>query len=76
MNVTIRFSHPLYLATYSAVLLLIGWAIGAQWGHTANAGRALLWAIIALLIHDIAMAVLAAIGGYKFAKHLSNRNRK
>jgi hypothetical protein len=74
MNVTIRFSHPLYLATYSGVLLLIGWTIGARWGHTVTAGRALVWAIIALLIHYIAMAVLAAIGGYKFAEHLRNRN--
>jgi hypothetical protein len=29
MNITIRFSNPFYLATCSAVMFLIGWAIGA-----------------------------------------------
>ncbi|WP_348270065.1 hypothetical protein P8936_06450 [Edaphobacter paludis] len=74
MNITIRFSNPFYLVTFSAALLLIGWAIGAQWGHSATAGYALFWAIVALLVHDAAMAILAGIGGYKFAMHLRNKD--
>jgi hypothetical protein len=37
MNVTIRFSNLFCLATCSSVMLLIGWDIGARWGHTAIA---------------------------------------
>ena len=73
MNLTIRFSNPFYLATFAAALLLIGWAIGARYGHTATAGYALFGAFIALLIHDFVMAILAGIGGYKLAQYLSNR---
>lgn len=76
MSLTIRFSNPFYLVTFSAVLLLIGWAVGAQWGHSASAGYAIFWAIVVLLVHDMAMAVLAGIGGYKFATHLRNKDRR
>lgn len=76
MNLTIRFSNPFYLITFSAALLLLGWAIGARWGHTATAGCALFGAIIALLIHDFAMAVLAGFGGYRFAMYLRNQDRR
>jgi hypothetical protein len=76
MNLTIRFSNPFYLATFSAALLLVGWAVGARWGHSATAGYALIWAIVALLLHDVAMAVLAGIGGYKIAMHLRNKDRR
>jgi hypothetical protein len=61
---------------FSAALLLTGWAIGARWGHSAVAACALVWAIVALLVHDVAMAVLAGIGGYKLAMHLKNRERR
>ena len=76
MNVTIRFSNPFYLSIFSAVLLLIGWAIGARWGHSATAGYALFWAIVSLLVHDVAMAVLTGISGYKVAMHLRNRDKR
>lgn len=76
MNVTVRFSNPFYLSIFSAVLLLIGWAIGARWGHSASAGYALFWAIVALLVHDVAMAVLAGISGYRFAMYMRNKERK
>jgi hypothetical protein len=76
MNVTIRFSNPFYLSIFSAVLLLIGWAIGARWGHSATAGYALFWAIVALLVHDVAMAVSAGISGYKVAMHLRNKDKR
>jgi hypothetical protein len=75
MNVTVRFSNPFYLSIFSAVLLLTGWAIGARWGHSATAGYALFWAIVALLAHDVAMAVLAGISGYKVAMHLRNKDK-
>jgi hypothetical protein len=76
MNLTIRFSNPFYLVTFSAALLFTGWAIGARFGHSATAGYALFWAIVALLVHDRAMAVLAGVGGYKFAMHLRNKDRR
>jgi hypothetical protein len=75
MNVTVRFSNPVYLSIFSAALLLIGWAIGAKWGHSATAGYAFFWAIVALLVHDIAMAVVAGISGYKVATHVRNKDR-
>ncbi len=76
MNVTVRFSNPFYLSIFSAVLLLIGWAIGTRWGHSATAGYALFWAIVALLVHDVAMAVLAGISGYKVAMLVKNKDRE
>jgi hypothetical protein len=76
MNVTVRFSDPIFLSIFSAALLLIGWAIGARWGHTATAGYALFWAIVALLVHDVAMAVLAGISGYKAAMLVKNKDRR
>jgi hypothetical protein len=76
MTVTIRFGNPFYFVTFSAALLLIGWFIGARWGHTATAGYALFSAIVALFVHDGAMAILAGIGGYKFAMYLRNKDRR
>jgi hypothetical protein len=75
MNVTVRFSNPLYFSIFSAALLLIGWSIGARWGHSATAAYAFFSAIIMLLVHDIAMAVLAGISGYKAAMHARNKGR-
>jgi hypothetical protein len=75
MNMTVRFSNPFYLATFSAVLLLIGWAIGARWGHSATAGFVLFLAIVALLVHDVAMAALAGIFAYKVAMHVRRKDR-
>jgi hypothetical protein len=75
MNLTIRFANPFYLATFSAAALFLGWAIGARWGHSVNAGLALLWAIILLVIHDMAMAVMVGISGYRFAQHLRKKER-
>jgi hypothetical protein len=74
MNVTVRFSNPVYLSIFSTALLLIGWAIGARWGHSATAGYAFFWAILVLIVHDIAMAVLAGITGYKVAMHTRNKD--
>ena len=61
---------------FSAVLLLIGWAIGARWGHSATAGYALVCAIVALLVHDVAMTVVSGYSAYKFAKHLRSKDRR
>jgi hypothetical protein len=33
-------------------------------------------ALLTLLVHDVAMAVLAGIGGYKIAIHLRNKDRR
>jgi hypothetical protein len=76
VNVTIRFSNPFYFVPFSAALLLIGWAIGARWGHSTAAGYALFWAIVVLLIHDVSMAILAGIGGYKVAMYVRKRDRR
>jgi hypothetical protein len=76
MNLTIRFSNPFYLALFSAALLLFGWAIGARWGNSATAGYALFLAIIALLIHDVAMAVLAGISAYRVAMYVKKKEGK
>jgi hypothetical protein len=73
LNLTITFSDPHYLVTLSAALLPLGWAIGARWGHTSTADYVLAGAIVALIIHDLTITVLAGIGGYKYAKHLRNR---
>jgi hypothetical protein len=74
MNVTVRFANLFYLSLFCAVLLLTGWAIGARWGHSATAGYALFWAMVALVVHDIAIAVLAGISGYKAAMHVRNKD--
>ncbi len=76
MNLTVRFSNPFYLTIFSAVLLTIGWAIGARFGHSATAGYALFWAIIALLVHDVVMTAAAALAGYSAAISMNNKGRK
>jgi hypothetical protein len=76
MNLTVRFSNPFCLAIFSAALLLFGWFIGARWGHSETAAFALFWAVITLLIHDAAMAVLAGISGYRIAMYIRNKERK
>ncbi len=59
MNLTVRFANLFYLALFSAALLFLRWAIGARWGHSATTGYAVFWAIATLLIHDVAMTVVA-----------------
>ena len=76
MNVTIRFSNPVYLSIFSSALLLIGWAIGARWGQSPTAGYAFFRAIVAVLVHDVAMAVLAGITGYRVAKHFRSKDQR
>jgi hypothetical protein len=76
INITIRFANPFIFIIFSAVLLLLGWSIGARWGHTANAGCALLAAIVILLVHGMEMAVLAGYGGYEFSKYLRDKDRR
>ena len=76
MNVTVKFSNPFYLSIFSAALLVIGWAIGARFGHSATAGYALFWAIVALIIHDVAMTLVAGFTGYRAAMHVKNNEGK
>jgi hypothetical protein len=61
LKVTIRFGNPFAATVYTVVLLMIGWAIGARWGHTLKAGWMLFFATILLLLHDAAIAILLAI---------------
>ena len=75
MNVTVRFSNLLYLTLFCAALLLFGCAIGARWGHSATTGYALICAIIAMLIHDVAMTVAAGIGAYRVAIYIRNKEK-
>ena len=76
MNLIVRFSNFFYLSIFSAVLLLIGWAIGARFGHSAAAGYALLWAIIGILVHDVAITVVAGFSGYRAAMYAKNKEGK
>lgn len=76
MNLTVRFSNFFYLSIFSAVLLLIGWAVGARFGHSAAAGCALFWALIGLLFHDVAITVVAAVTGYRAATYVRDRERE
>lgn len=38
MKVTVRFANPFLVTIYTITLLMIGFAIGAHWGHTLAAG--------------------------------------
>lgn len=61
MKVTVSFGNPFAAAIYSVVLLMIGWAIGAQWGHTLTAGWMLFQATILLFVHDAVIVALLMI---------------
>jgi uncharacterized membrane protein len=76
INVTLRFSNPFYFIPFCAAVLLVGEAIGARWGHSATAGRALICAIFALLVHDVAVTVSAGISGYKVAMYMRHKDRR
>lgn len=67
MRVTVSFANPFLVTIYTVTLLMIGFAIGAHWGHTLTAGWMLLLATVFLLIHDCAIAVLLAIAATKVA---------
>ena len=76
MNLTVRFSNPLFLAIFSAAILTIGWAIGARWGHSGAAACALFGAVVALLIHDAAMTLVAGMTAYRTAIYIRDNGRK
>lgn len=65
MKVTVRFGNPFFILLYSAALLAIGWTIGTRWGHSLPASLTLLFAILLLLLHDAAIAVLLATAATK-----------
>ncbi len=65
MKVTISFTNPFLVMLYTASILMIGWAIGAYWGHTLTAGWMLLFATTFLLLHDAAIALLLAAWAIK-----------
>lgn len=72
MKVTVSFANPFLITVYTLVMLMIGFSIGAHWGHTLAAGWALLFATIFLVIHDSAMAVLLAIAAARFTSSSKN----
>jgi hypothetical protein len=67
MKVTIRFGNPFLVTIYTVAMLMIGWAIGAHWGHTLTAGRMLFFATILLVMHDVTIAILSAIAATQIA---------
>jgi len=67
MNVTVRLANPFLVTIYTVTLLMIGFAIGAHYGHTLTAGWMLFFATIFLLLHDVAIAVVLAIAATKVA---------
>jgi hypothetical protein len=67
MKVTVSFANPFLATIYAVSLLLIGWAIGAHWGHTVTAGWMLLISTIFMLVHDAVIATLLGIAAAKVA---------
>jgi hypothetical protein len=65
MKVTISFGNPFAAMVYTVALLMIGWAIGAHWGHTLSSAWMVFFATIFLLLHDAAIAILLAIAATK-----------
>lgn len=65
MKVTVSFGNPFAATVHTVALLMIGWAIGARWGHTLSSGWAVFLATIFLLLHDAAIAILLAIAATK-----------
>lgn len=61
MKVTITFANPFLVIIYTVAMLMIGWAIGAHWGHTLTAGWLLFVATIFLFLHDACIAILLAM---------------
>lgn len=71
MKLTVSFGNPFVAAIYSIALLMIGWAIGAQWGYTLAAGWMLFLATISLFVHDALIVALLMIAVAKMVP--SNR---
>ena len=69
MRVTVSFGNPFAALVYTVTLLMIGWAIGAHWGHTISSAWMVFFATIFLLLHDVAIAILFAIAASKIASY-------
>lgn len=67
MKVTISFGNPFTVTVYTVVLLMIGWAIGAHWGHTLSAAWMIFFATVLMLLHDAAIAILLVMAAIKAA---------
>ena len=65
MKVTVSFGNPFTVTAYTVSLLMIGWAIGARFGHTLLSGWMVFLATILLLLHDAAFAILLAMAAIK-----------
>jgi hypothetical protein len=67
MKVTVSFGNPFTITFYTVAVMMIGWAIGARWGHTLSSARMIFFATIFLLLHDAAIAILLALFAIKVA---------
>lgn len=67
MKVTVSFAAPVPATLTTTSLLLIGWAIGAHWGHNLAAGCVLLIAMVLMLLHDVVLAVFLAMAAAKLS---------
>ena len=70
MKVTVNFGNPFTVTVYTVSLLMIGWAIGAHWGHTLSSAWMIFFATILLLLHDAAIAILLAMAAIKVSSGL------
>jgi hypothetical protein len=61
------FVNPLAVAVYTAALLAIGWTIGAHYKNTVASAWMVFFAMIFLLLHDAAIAILLVIAATKVA---------
>ena len=59
---------------YSTALLMIGWAIGAHWGHNFPSGWMVFFVAIALFLNDAVIAILFAIAAAKLASSSSKES--
>jgi hypothetical protein len=56
-----KLTNPFIVTAYTPCALALGWAIGAEWGHTVITAWMLFFAAVLLLLHDMAMLLAMAI---------------
>lgn len=68
MNITVRFGNPFAAAVHTGVLLMIGWAIGSHWGHAISSVFVLVAATIAMVLHDVVLALLVMLASLRILR--------
>jgi hypothetical protein len=76
MKATISFGNPVAGTAFTVAVLLIGWWIGARWGHTITAGWMLLFATIFLILHDAIILALLIMALTKVSSSSKNQEHK